>query len=136
MDILVSYDVMPPKMDAKKFFVYRIMPGPRSRGSTLRTKSRPLGRKDSKAVQLGNLLTARALVLILIIASKGCWWVLEQPSTSLMEYHPLFQAMLRLLSGVVRKTIDMSQYGAPTKKRTFLYSSHFAWNLKVCFAST
>ena len=64
-------------------------------------------------------------MLILIIAAKGCFWVLEQPGTSVMELHPLFQA-LRLLLGVVKKTINTSSFGAPTKKRTLLYSSNFA----------
>ena len=100
---------------------------PRSRGSTWRSKVNPLGRRDSVAVQVGNLLCARALVLILIIAAKGCFWVLEQPGTSVMELHPLFQALLRLLPGVVKKTINMSSFGAPTKKRTLLYSSNFAF---------
>ena len=99
----------------------------------MRSKTNPLGRRDSVAVQVGNLLCARALVLILIIAAKGCFWVLEQPGTSVMELHPLFQALLRLLPGVVKKTINMSSFGAPTKKRTLLYASNFAFKKASIF---
>ena len=109
----------------------------RSRGSTLRTKLKPLGDKSRPSVALGNLLTSRAIVIIMIIAAKGCWWVLEQPSTSLMHLHPLFQAMLKLLEGVRKKTIRMSKFGAPTKKPTLLYSSascwHFSFSRPQCF---
>jgi len=94
-----------------------------SRGSTLRSKSRPLGRRDSLAVREGNLLTVRALILLIICTAKGIWWVLEQPSTSIMEYHPLFQELLKMIT-VHKKGIAMSSFGAPTKKRTTLYSSH------------
>lgn len=100
---------------------------PRSRGSTLRSKSRPLGRSDSKAVEEGNLLAGRALLLVLIIAAKGGFWVLEQPSTSIMEWHPMFQAIIKLLPTMRRKAISMSKFGAPTKKRTLLYSGSHSW---------
>lgn len=61
---------------------------PSSMGSTLRTKSNPLGRADSQKVKDGNLLCSRALILMLIAAAKGVFWCLEQPSSSTMEYHP------------------------------------------------
>ncbi|CAK8988087.1 Uncharacterized protein SCF082_LOCUS1242 [Durusdinium trenchii] len=94
-----------------------------SRGSTLRSRTRPLGRKDSGAVRDGNVLAARALVLCILAAAKGCFWLLEQPASSIMELHPLFQAAIRLL-GMHRLCIAMGRYGAPTPKRTILYSSH------------
>ena len=93
-----------------------------SRGSTFRSRERPLGRKDSAAVQLGNLLCARALVLIVLCACKGVWWVLEQPMTSTMEYHPLFQKVIKLL-GMRKLLVSMARFGGPTDKKTWLYSS-------------
>ena len=93
----------------------------RSRGSTHRSKTNPLGRKDSKACVDGNILTARTLILLTLAAAKCCFWVLEQPMTSVMEYHPLFQKALRMLN-MRRMSISMSHYGAPTPKRTILYS--------------
>ena len=96
--------------------------GIRSRGSTFRSRERPLGRKDSAAVRLGNLLCARALVLLVLCACKGVWWVLEQPMTSTMEYHPLFQKVIKLL-GMRRLLVSMARFGGPTDKKTWLYSS-------------
>lgn len=102
---------------------------PRSRGSTMRSRTQPMGDTSRPSVQLGNLLTARTVVLLILAAAKGCWWVCEQPSSSLMERHVLFQRMLHLVA--VRKLrIRMSSYGAPTHKPTILYSSPLLSN---CF---
>lgn len=95
---------------------------PRSRGSTHRSRERPLGRPDSESVRMGNLLCARALVLVLLCASKQVFWVLEQPMSSVMEWHPLFQRLLKLLT-VRKMLIKMSNYGGPTEKKIYLYSS-------------
>ena len=95
----------------------------RSMGSTLRTRGNHLGRQDSPAVQMGNLLCSRAIVLLVLCACKGIFWCLEQPSSSTMEFHPLFQSFLRLTT-VRRLMIRMSQFGAPTPKRTLLYASY------------
>lgn len=95
---------------------------PRSMGSTLRTRDNPLGRLDSEAVKNGNLLCSRALVLMLLCAAKGIFWCLEQPGSSTMEWHPLFQQVLRLVT-VRRHMFRMSQFGSATPKRTILYSS-------------
>ena len=98
----------------------------RSMGSTKRTRTNPLGRRDSASVLAGNCMCARALILILIAAAKGCMWLLEQPLSSTMEYFPLFQHVLRLVP--VRKfTFRMSKFVGPTAKPTILYSS----NLKL-----
>lgn len=94
----------------------------RSRGSTLRSKTRPLGRTDSEGVRIGNCLAARALLLCLLWSAKACWWVLEQPASSIMHLHPLFQYLIKKVN-VRRKVINMSSFGAPTPKRTLLYSS-------------
>ncbi|CAJ1355964.1 unnamed protein product, partial [Effrenium voratum] len=94
-----------------------------SRGSTLRSPTRPLGRGDSQKVADGNLHVARCAVLCILAAAKRIFWLLEQPSTSIMETHPSFQKMLKILH--VRKLIfDMKDFGANTQKRTILYSSH------------
>ncbi|CAK9040577.1 unnamed protein product [Durusdinium trenchii] len=51
------------------------------------------------------------------------WWVLEQPASSTLEYLPIFQDMVRMIP-CRRLHIFMSHYGGPTKKPTYLYSSH------------
>lgn len=94
-----------------------------SRGSTLRSSRKPLGRDDSEAVRQGNVLCGRAVILCILAAAKMMWWVLEQPQSSVMHLHPMFQYMIRLL-GVHRLRVTMSSFGGPTKKGTHLYSGH------------
>ncbi|CAK9085117.1 unnamed protein product, partial [Durusdinium trenchii] len=79
--------------------------------------------KDSQAVRDGNILTARALILVILAACKACFWVLEQPGSSIMHLHPLFQYCIRRI-GVERLMIAMGNYGAPTPKRTILFTGH------------
>ena len=94
----------------------------RSRASTGRSKATPMGSPSSPSARLGNLLAARTLVLLLVAASLGVWVVVEQPSSSLMEYHVLFQRLLKLLP--LRKlSVQMADFGADTPKPTSLYSS-------------
>lgn len=100
----------------------------RSRGSTLRSALKPLGRRDSKACQDGNLLAARALVLVVLAAAKAVFWVLEQPMTSCMEWHPLFQKVIRM-TGMQKLLVTMGKFGAPTPKKTLLYTSGFLASL-------
>ena len=105
-----------------KIFVLTFTFPPRSRGSTLRSRARPLGRRDAPSVIEGDILAARAFVLLLICSSLSVWWLLEQPGTSCMELHPLFQYMLKRISSH-KMTINMCDFGGPTTKRTLLYSS-------------
>ena len=98
----------------------------RSRGSTLRSACRPLGRSDSKKVHEGNVMTARVMVLMILAACKGCWSILEQPQSSLMSCHPTFQRMLKLLR-IFKVTVKMCDYGGSTDKPLTLFSSNFAW---------
>lgn len=58
-------------------------------------------------------------------------WLLEQPGSSCMHFHPLFQQIVKMVS-TRKMTINMSDYGAPTKKRTLLFSSASNWITK-CF---
>ncbi|CAK9007472.1 unnamed protein product [Durusdinium trenchii] len=94
-----------------------------SRGSTRRSPRNPLGRKDSEAVRKGNILACRAFILCFIAAAKAIWFVLEQPASSCMEHHPLFQHMARLVP-LFKYSMRMGDHGGPTLKPTLLYSSH------------
>ena len=95
----------------------------RSRASTLRSESNPMGRSDSEAVRNGNILACRCFILLLLASCKGCWWLMEQPSTSTMEYMPCFQHLMALVS-VRKMVLSLADYGSPTLKRTNLYSSN------------
>ena len=97
----------------------------RSRGSTKRSDSCPMGDLNSPAVRLGNLLTARTIVILMILAAQGVWFALEQPSSSLMEKHVLFQRLVGLVS-IRRMSIMMGDFAGPTLKPTWLYSSNLA----------
>lgn len=92
-----------------------------SRGTTCRTKARPLGRSDNEGVHNGNVMTARVLILMLLASAKGIFWLLEQPASSIMEHHPCFQEVLGMVH-LVKKTIYMQNYGGTSPKPTILYS--------------
>lgn len=95
---------------------------PRSRGSTHRSRSTPEGRSDSESVRQGNVLAYRCFILLWIAAAKGVFWTMEQPGTSVMEYLPGFQQLAKR-TAVRRLIFEMADFGAPTPKRTILYSS-------------
>jgi len=94
-----------------------------SRGSTGRSSGTPLGNQQYQSVRDANVMTARVMILCLLAAAKGCWFTIEQPSSSLMERHPTFQRLLTLLN-VRRLSMAMGDFGGATPKSTFLYSSH------------
>ena len=93
-----------------------------SRGSTLWSVASPLGRSDSESVRIRNLLAARAIVLLLIASAKSIFWILEQPATSIMYLHPLFQRLIALVP-VRQFQMNMGEYGGLSKKPTILYRS-------------
>lgn len=93
---------------------------------------KPLGRPDSEAVRAGNVLATRALILCLLAGAKAIWWVLEQPQSSCMHLLPCFQDVLRMVS-VQRLRINMSNFGGPTRKGTYLYSSSLSDLQRYCF---
>lgn len=97
----------------------------RSRGSTHRTKTVPLGNQDAPSVQAGNLMVSRCALLCMLASSMGVWWVLEQPRGSLLEYHPDMQKLFKLVR-TWRKHIYMKDFGGETAKGTWLYSSALA----------
>ena len=103
-----------------------------SRHSTGRTAANPEGNPSSPSVQAGNLLTARTLVILWIAFALQAWFIVEQPKGSLMELHPCFQAFLARVR-MFRYYMRMSEYGSPTEKPTWLYSSIPAKN---CFKVT
>lgn len=93
----------------------------RSRGTTKRSLTRPLGEESYPSVRLGNLLLARTLVILLVAHALKAFWIVEQPRGSLMEAHPLFQEVLAMIH-TFKKSILMGNFGAPTDKPTWLYA--------------
>ena len=106
----------------------------RSRGSTKRSATRPLGREDAPSVRAGNTMVARCVLIILLAASRGINWCLEQPQGSLMERHPAMQSLFSLVR-VWRKRVKMADFNAATNKATWLYSGLVWLNCFWCYKS-
>ena len=93
------------------------------RGTTKRTKLIPLGNQALKCVSDGNTMVSRLMLLVLIFAVKGCFFIIEQPKGSLMEFHPRFVHVSRVL-GLYRKHVEMSWLACRSPKASWLYSMH------------
>ena len=94
----------------------------RSQSKTMRRAGDVLGDESVQSVKDANRMLWRVVALLLICSAKGVFWILEQPERSLMESHPALQ----LLFGCVRcyrVSIQMEDFGAKSKKPTWLYSS-------------
>lgn len=83
-----------------------------------------MGDRTKPSVKAGNTITARTIILMLLCAAKGIWFIVEQPQSSLMQFHVLFQRQLKLV-GIRMLNIKMADFGAETLKPTILYSSSF-----------
>lgn len=99
----------------------------RARGSTQRSEALPMGDARSSAVHTGNVMVARCCLLILLAAARGVWIILEQPKGSLLQYHPAFVRVTKLIR-MWRKFVKMGDFGAMSEKGTWLYSS---WGPKL-----
>ena len=84
----------------------------------------------------GNTLVARTLVILMIAHALKCWWLLEQPKGSNLKvaccsyYIPDFSNLWGW-----KHSLEMGDYGAPSKKPTWLYCSDFSalgWAPKMC----
>ena len=56
----------------------------------------PLGREDLASVELGNLLSCRAILLVMIAICRGVYWFIEQPALSALEFFPYLQYAMQL----------------------------------------
>ena len=95
--------------------------GPRNKGTSKRSPTNPCGEEGYPSVFLGNTLACRTLIILMIIHALHGFWLLEQPRGSMMELLPVFQAFLAKVP-TFRHSINMSEFGAPSKKTTWLYS--------------
>lgn len=91
-------------------------------GTSQRTKLNPLGRQELPCVASANLMVSRSVLLMRLCAAKGGTWILEQPMSSLMIYHPRLQDLARECQ-IFKTSFCMGAYGAPSKKPTKLYSN-------------
>jgi hypothetical protein len=82
-----------------------------SRYTTDRCRLNILGDPRSVNVRDGNLLAARTAVLAFLAASLGHTFIIEQPQTSFIAYHPRMQWLLSLVKTWNVKGIHMGSYG-------------------------
>lgn len=57
-----------------------------SRYSTNRSAIYPMGNPGQPCVTDANVMISRVVLLVSIFLARGCWVVIEQPSSSLMQY--------------------------------------------------
>jgi hypothetical protein len=88
-----------------------------SRGSTGRRVDSPMG--TSQGAAQANCLVARMCALLYFAHSQGIAFIVEQPSSSLMNRHPTFARLLELLSAQTC-FLHMGAYGAMSLKPTVL----------------
>lgn len=94
-----------------------------NKGTSKRSPDRPMGEESYPSVKAGNTLACRTLLIVMIAQALCCFWVLEQPKGSTMDLLPCFQELLRKVT-VWKHKFNMQDYGAPSKKPTWIYSSH------------
>ena len=58
--------------------------------------------------------------MVLAAVARHCCWVLEQPNTSVMKYHPRF-ALLKMLTTVHEVHVWMGMFGGKSPKGTHLF---------------
>ena len=96
-----------------------------NRASSRRSRWQPLGQDGVQAyVSNANLMVSRCVVLLWLFYARNVWVVLEQPASSLLQEHPRVQEMLHQGLRLYRLHLHMKDYGAPTKKPSWLYSFH------------
>ena len=94
-----------------------------NRGTSRRCRARPLGDTRVVSVRQANIMVSRVCLLLYIFISKGVWWLLEQPVSSLLEYHPRMQEMATL-HPMFRAFTWLGAYGPGSPKGSILYSCH------------
>jgi hypothetical protein len=62
-------------------------------------------------------------LILYILSARRVWWILEQPVSSVLQYHDRFQEFLKT-HRVYRTYMCMGPYGAATLKPSYLYSQH------------
>lgn len=90
-----------------------------SMGSTKRHFLRPQGQSHLKCTREGNALARRLCYLLELASRKKCFWVVEQPTSSLLfRYRPM-RALLRRHKAIQVRT-SLGAFGASTVKPVVL----------------
>lgn len=86
-----------------------------SRGTTGRSRLTVRGRRRYQKVRSANRIARRTCYLVTYLEAKGCYWALENPSSSILWLYP---PMRRLLDreGTYMLTVPLGLYGASSQK--------------------
>lgn len=73
------------------------------------------GRRRYQKVRSANRIARRTCYLVTYLEAKGCYWALENPSSSILWLYP---PMRRLLDreGTYMLTVPLGLYGASSQK--------------------
>ena len=96
----------------------------RSRGSTGRSAGYPMGWERAATIN-ANYMVSRLVLMLFICAAKKLFYVVEQPSGSLLQLHTAFQKFCKRVR-IWRKFVSMEDFGAGSEKGTWLYSGAMA----------
>ena len=94
-----------------------------SSGTTGRSKGAPLGRHSVPSVRESNLMASRVALLLLLLTALRCFVSVEQPATSVLEYHPKLQ-MVFSSTQFFQLRFAMWIFGGRTNKPTVLYCNY------------
>ena len=100
-----------------------------NRGTSGRSALNPLGNLKYAYVRNANVMVSRVVIILWLQLALGVFIILEQPLNSLMEHHPRMAHWIKA-NNIRRTHLNMKDYGAPTKKATWLYSQ-FSWITEI-----
>ena len=98
-----------------------------NRGTNKRSRESPLGDTRLQYIREANVMVARCVMLALLAASLGHLFMVEQPSSLVMDAHPAFKFLLQLATHGVTRCVEiktsMGMFGAETPKPTKLWGN-------------
>lgn len=92
-----------------------------SRSSTGRSIWRPLG-NGSKTVEAANVMVSRMTLVLWLLQAKSIVWLYEQPTSSILWFHPRMTEFIRRQCAFRTHTY-MGSFGAASPKGTVLWGS-------------
>ncbi len=101
-----------------------------NRATARRSVLFPLGDQRRQQNRDANKMISNLTLLLYLLTARGVMWVVEQPSSSLMEAHPRWQTLCERMP-IYKIGIWMSDFGGSTPKRTVLYSQ-VPWIPELC----
>ncbi|CAE7435198.1 unnamed protein product, partial [Symbiodinium necroappetens] len=93
-----------------------------ARASSMRSTINPYGRMGNSWVSSNYCLVSRLVLLLLLMLSRHCTWVVEQPIHSLLPSHRRWEWMCNQVVKVYKQSFWMMLHGAGCPKRTLVLS--------------